>query len=246
VAETIFPQAGEDTAELLGSIEEIFGIRFTQDDAFPQTVGELCQSIKSHLTGARTPKCMSSVTFYALRRKITRELGCRRDSITPSTRLESILSAGAQRRIEWKQIETSLVLKMPSLTFSQSVETLLSLTFFGIGAVIVLFVLPKLIHSIGDRIVGFCLTCFVAFILWAITRAKLQPWATQLPSGTATVGELTKAILAKNYGKVAERSGGWNEKELWNALRDAIADAASIDRELITPETPFPDGLGIF
>jgi hypothetical protein len=245
VAETIFPQAGEDTAELLGSIEESFGIRFTEDDAFPKTVGDLCDLVRSHLPGPKTPKCMSSVTFYALRRAIMGELGCRRDSIAPSTRIDSILSTGAQRRREWKGIEKSLVLKMPLLAFSQGVEACISLAFFGIGAGVVLFVLPKLVPSTGDRIVAFCFTCFCAFILWAITRAKLQPLATQLPAGSATVGDLTKAIVANNYGKVATRAGGWNEKELWDALRDVIADA-TIERELITPETPFPEGLNIY
>jgi len=246
MAETIFPQAGEDTAELLGSIEEVFDIRFAQNDAFPETIGELCDLIKSHLPGLRTPKCMSSVTFYALRSAIVGVLGCRRDSVTPSTRLDSLLSSGTRLRSEWKEIEKSLVLKMPLLTFSQGVEACLSLAFFGIGAVVVLFVLPKLFPSTGDRIVAFCFTCFSAFILWVITRARLQPLATQLPAGGATVGDLTKAIVAKNYGKVATRAGGWNEKELWDALHDVIADAALVERERITPETPFPDGLGIF
>ena len=189
---------------------------------------------------------MSSVTFYALRRAIMVELGCPRDSITPSTPLDSILSSGTQRRREWKRIEKSLVLKMPLLAFSRGVEACISLAFFGIGASVVLLVLPKLFPSTGERIVAFCFTCFCAFILWAITRAKLQPLATQLPGGGETVGDLTKAIVAKNYGKVATRAGGWNENDLWDALRDIIADATLVERERITPETTFPEGLSIY
>ena len=43
VAEIVFPPTDEDTVERFGSVEESFGIRFTQDDAFPKTVGELDQ-----------------------------------------------------------------------------------------------------------------------------------------------------------------------------------------------------------
>lgn len=55
-----------------------------------------------------------------------------------------------------------------------------------------------------------------------------------------------KRIVAKNYGTVARLAGGWSDKEVWCALRDLITDETSVKPERITPETPFPDGLGIF
>jgi hypothetical protein len=54
-----------------------------------------------------------------------------------------------------------------------------------------------------------------------------------------------KVIVSRNYGRLIERSGGWNEKELGNALRDLIADETLIEPDNITPETAFPDGLHI-
>jgi hypothetical protein len=60
------------------------------------------------------------------------------------------------------------------------------------------------------------------------------------------VGDLVKLIVAKNFGRIAKRAGGWNDKDVWYALRDLIADAISLDPDKITPETSFPDGLNIF
>ena len=119
---------------------------------------------------------------------------------------------------------------MPLLAFSQGVEACLSLALFGFGCSVVLLVLPEALSIYSDRIGAFCLTCFAALILRSITRAKLQPWATQLPVGGATV-DLTKQIVAKIYGRIATRAGGWNEKGFWTSLRDVVCDATLVERE---------------
>jgi len=98
----------------------------------------------------------------------------------------------------------------------------------------------------GSWIGSVLLTGVGALILWAITRAKLQRLATQLPSKCGSVRDLVRFIVAKNYGAIAKRAGGWNDKEVWNALRDLITDAISLDPDKIKPETSFPDGLNIF
>ena len=64
------PIIGEDTVDLLVLVEKTFDIQFTEDDVIPGTVGGLCEFVISRLPGDRSSKCMSSVTFYALRRAI--------------------------------------------------------------------------------------------------------------------------------------------------------------------------------
>lgn len=121
------PVVGEDTVALLESIAEAFDIRYSQDDEFPKTVGKLCDLVKSRLQGDRMSKCMSSVTFYALRRAMMRTTACARQSIAPSTKLASIVSTGGQRRMEWKTMEECLSVRMPGLKLSVGVETCLGL-----------------------------------------------------------------------------------------------------------------------
>jgi hypothetical protein len=45
---------------------------------------------------------------------------------------------------------------------------------------------------------------------------------------------------------LADEAGGWNEKEVWKALRQFIADEISVDPGKITRDTTFPEGLNIF
>ena len=71
------PIIGEDTFDLLVSVEKAFDIQFTEDDAIPRRVGKLCEFVISRLPGDRSSQCMSSVTFYALRRAIMQVTDCR-------------------------------------------------------------------------------------------------------------------------------------------------------------------------
>ncbi len=247
------PIIGEDTVDLLVPVEKTFGIQFTEDDVIPGTVGRLCEFVISRLPGDRSSRCVSSVTFYALRRAIIQATGSRRDAITPSAGLVSVLSNGGHRRKEWKTIEKCLALQMPELTFSNGVEACLSLAWFAVALAVVILFLPRQFLSplglpvhIGSWMGAILLTGIGALILWAITRAALQPLATQIPSECGSVSDLVRLIVVKNYGAIAKRAGGWNDKEVWNALRDLIADEISLDPDKITPETSFPDGLNIF
>jgi hypothetical protein len=125
-----------------------------------------------------------------------------------------------QRRKEWKTIEKYLALQMPGLTFSNGVEACLSLTGFVVAVAVVIFILPKLYGpnplglyvGTGSWIGSVLLTGFGALILWAITRAKLQPLATRFPAHCESAGDLVKLIVAKNYGATAKRAGGWKKK----------------------------------
>lgn len=237
---------GEDTVELLERIEKAFGIRFAETDGFPDTVGKLCGLVKSHLPGNRTSKCTSSVTFYALRRAISKAIVCSRASITPSTKLATLLATGGNRQVQWEKIEKQLALRMPRLVFSGGVEACFTVVHYAAAMTVVFYFLPKLRLAVGARIWMIFLTGLGALISWAMARATLQPLATQLPLRCETVGELVKSIVSKNYGSVAARAGGWNDVEVWDALRRLIADETLIGAEEITPETSFPDGLNIF
>lgn len=247
------PVIGEATVDLLVQVEKTFDIRFTEDDVIPGTVGKLCEFVISRLPGERSSKCMSSVTFYALRRAIMQVTGCRREAITPSTRLDSVLSSGGQRRKEWKTIEKYLAFQIPGLTFSNVIEACLSILFFAAAMGVVIWFLPRQFLSplglpvhIEKWMGAIGSTGVLALILWGITRAILRPLATQFPDNCESAGDLVRLTVAKNYGRIAKRAGGWNDKEVWNVLRDLIADATSLDPGKITPETSFPDGLNIF
>jgi hypothetical protein len=237
-------QIGEDTVALLESIADTFDIRFPEESSFPATVGKLCELVISCLPANRTTKCVSSMTFYSLRRAMIRVLGARRESVVPATRLVSLLSEGRWRRREWKALERQLALKLPRLAFSNGVEWSLFLGACGFALAAVAQLWPRL--DFGEWLMSVLGIAFATLFVWAITRARIQPLATRLPRKCETVRDIVSLIVAGNYGRLVKRAGGWNEKEIWNALRQFIADETSIEPAEITPETAFPDGLNIY
>ena len=69
---TNFPptEIGEDTADLLLSIQDAFRIPLPDDGPFPDTVGKLCDMVVAGLKGTRTKTCLTSITFYKVRRAL--------------------------------------------------------------------------------------------------------------------------------------------------------------------------------
>lgn len=235
---------GEVTAALLESIEDTFDIRFPEEGPFPATVGKLCELVISCQRANRTTKCVSSMTFYSLRRAMVHVLGARRESIVLATNLACLLSEGRRRRREWKALERRLALKLPRLAFSKSVEWGLFLAACGFVLAAVAQLWPRL--DFGEWLMSVLGIGFGTIIAWATTRAWIQPLATRLPPNCETVRDAVNLIVAGNYDSLARSAGGWNEVEVWNALRQFIADEISIEPAKITPETAFPDGLDIY
>lgn len=60
-----------------------------------------------------------------------------------------------------------------------------------------------------------------------------------------TFGDLTKDILAWNYGALAEEAGAWNPKEGWSCLRLLIAKQTGNNVEIVTRNAEFVSDLGI-
>lgn len=113
---------------------------------------------------------------------------------------------------------------------------------FALAAVAQLW--PRL--DFGHRLITVLGIAFGTVFVWGLTRAWIQPLATRLPPNCETVRDMVNLIVAGNYGRLARRAAGWNEKEVWNALRQFIGDETSIEPTEITPETAFPDGLNIY
>ncbi len=84
-----------------------------------------------------------------------------------------------------------------------------------------------------------------SFILWLFILRALKPLARELPSSCETVGDLTKLVLARNYGTLASRYGCPAESDLLLALRQLIALETGIEMARISPATRIPQDLNI-
>jgi hypothetical protein len=74
--------------------------------------------------------------------------------------------------------------------------------------------------------------------VWLTTPLAVV-WRPDIP----TVGDLARAVVATNYGDPAERRP-WSEEQIWNTLRQIIADVLGVDPAQVTREARFVDDLG--
>jgi hypothetical protein len=227
---------GEDTWELLATIEDSFAIQLGEYHGLLEvTVGELADRICKEADYPTPERCLSAVTFYRLRRAFRELFNTPRTAIRPTALVGDLLPWNS-RRSRWLMLQTHLGLTFPSLNYpgwllclSLLVPTtfLISLkTFLGFRLSTVAIIIDSL---------ALCFPVIVAF----------SPLARTLPSGCDTVGGLTNAVLARNYAVFASQYGSSSTNDVLLALRQLIATETGRDIEEITPKTHIPSDLNI-
>ena len=98
----------------------------------------------------------------------------------------------------------------------------------------------------GLRISGGIITIgSIVLTLLAFRAAMLYP-ARAIPANLQTVGDLAKAVIARNYKAFASAHGSSPERGVFPALRLLIAMQTCINIEKLLPETRIPSGLNIY
>jgi len=141
---------------------------------------------------------------------------------------------------------TQIGLELPKLAFSSRMEACLAIAHITPAVALIVLIASKLRFDAGIWLLILFMIAAGTLIVWVGTRSKLQSVATNLPRRCDTVRGLVKSIVSRNFGILCAGIGGWNDREVWEALRQLIADETSTNLEKIMPDTPFPDGLGIF
>lgn len=228
----------------MAAIQDSFSIQFGEEGPFPKTVGELCDRVIEKLKGARTSKCLTSITFYRVRRALVAGLELDRNGVAPSAMLAPLLARGPGRRRQWKDLERRTGLRFPALTHPSSMTA--GMLIIAIGFATRFAFEGWEVRSSFVSLPVLLASWLLSLILSIVADGMTQRLVWGIPRNCKTVGDLVRVIMAKNYGTLADEAGGWNEKEVWKALRLFIADEISIAPDKITPATSFPDGLNIF
>ena len=229
---------GDDTDDLLSSIEDAFDVTLTRDDLVQATtVRKLAECLSRKLEFPVADRCLSAIVFHRLRRSIVDHLDVARTGITPQTRLKELLP-WHDRLSHWPRIQFRSQLTLPDLGCPFWLVGLCLVTAFALP----IAGLRWLRVSSGELSVMVVLSGFLFFalLLWVI-----KPLARSFPRSCETLGDLAKLTLARNYGKIAARCGKSSEQELLASLCLLLAAATPSDTGNISPETRFPEGLGI-
>jgi len=234
---------GEDTCDLLRTIEASFGVMFSEDELVDaKTIGELAECISRKMQRPLSEKCLSALVFYQVRRTLISSFGISRAKITPETPLRELMPWKDRKR-RWHEIQKQLRFVLPELRWSL---WLVALSLVIVGAV---FTLP----SLGwERLVSFAgsasglFTFFGAICAWVLLLKLLAPFARTLPRSCETFGDFVKLLLARNYAQIASMHGGSSVREVLLVLRQLVAAEVSTDVEEIVSSTHFPEGLKIY
>jgi hypothetical protein len=230
---------GLDSLEIVLEVEDTFGISIPDEDAARlTTVGMLYDYVLVHRFHGKQDACLTSMTFYKLRRGLMLVLQLPRNAIRVSTELTAIIPK--RRRRTWRAIEKATGYRLPFLRRPRWVVTLATLATIGLGIVV-----PALLGLKpfgGGVIVAMVSICLLAFVFSRLTGV----FAYELPPEVTTVGQLAKATLARNYQPIlAESKTSASDAEVWDMLRRIIGEQMGFRTEQLTKETNFVKDLGV-
>jgi len=232
---------GEDACELVNTIEQSFGIKFSEDELVEvTTIGALAHLVFTKLEHPASPQCLSTITFFKLRRAFLELFCVPRAKIAPATALYELMPWKSRKK-QWRKVQDHLNYALPQLVWPLWLLALALL--LAASTVYLLFQLRGLSTlSAASGLVG--IMGFISvFVLVAII---LRPLGREFPRSCETFGDLVKLTLARNYDRLASNHGTSSEKEVLQSLLQLIAAEVSSDVNGLSPNTPFPEGLHIY
>ena len=224
---------GLDAVELVMEVEDAFGFSIPNEDAAGlDTMGKLYDCVLAHRFRGKQDVCLSSMTFYKVRRALMSVLEVERNALRVSTELSAIIPK--RRRRTWRAIEKVAGLRLPMLRRPRWVVTIATLAVIALGITV-----PALL---GLRPFGGGMaTAFISMIVFAFIFYRLTQFSAYVfPPDVETVGQLTKAVLARNYQPiVAEAKQSATDDEVWDILRRIVGEQLGVRIDQLTKETDF-------
>jgi hypothetical protein len=230
-------EVGEDTWELFETIERSFEVELGDYYALVGIrVSQLAEKISALANYPTREKCLSAVAFYRLRRALHEICGVPARSIRPSTLISDVLP-WSKRRQQWILLEEATGLSFPGLTFPGW------LLLVCLALPLTLFVSAKTLSALPMgwmSIFGASAALILPGIFLCMSLARA------FPSNCATVGDLAKALSARNFAQFAMSNVGSSYTDLQETLILLIAMETGLNRNEVLPSTRIPSGISIY
>jgi hypothetical protein len=213
---------GLEIVEILMNVEDAFGFSISDEDAAGfATLGDVNECVLARRFRAKPDVCLNAIAFHKVRRALMSALRLPRDAVRVSTNLSDIIRR--RRRKSWRAIGKASGLRLPILRRPRWVVTMAVLAALVLGAASSLLLGLKLFH--GGVAVAILLAGVFGYALFWLTECL----AYVFPPEVATVGQLAKAILARNYRPiVAESEKSATDAEVWDTLRRIIGEQTGV------------------
>jgi acyl carrier protein len=230
---------GLDGMELVMEVEDRFGIKVEDWEAERvRTVGDLVLLVRRKLQ-FREDRCLTSHVFYRLRRAVE---SCgtqgRRDSrVSPGSTIAEVLRLET-RHLDWQRLRAGSSLALPELERSRKLTATVWWSSFWVGAAVALILLPRGVCVMaGGGVLASVLSACLGF--W-LTRPRMR----HLPA-IHTMGELTRDVLARNFGEVAKKVSSLREREMRDAVYATVAEALGVRSTELRDDTRFIEDLNM-
>jgi hypothetical protein len=232
---------GEDSCDLVSTIEQSFGVMFSEDELDQATtIGTLARIVFVKLKHPVGPQCLSAVMFYKLRRAFIELFDIPRTQIVPEKSLYELMP-WTTRKKQWRTVQNHMNYVLPPLTWT---VWLLALWLFLASTTLYVLFGSKMLRMLGAASVVVGAIGVVSVLV--LVAVILNPLGRGFPRTCETFGDLVKLALAHNYGKMAATHGMSSEKEVLQSLLRLVAAETATDIENLSPDTLFPEGLKIY
>jgi hypothetical protein len=205
--ENIYHIDDEDFGDLILQIEKSFGFEFeTEEIRNNMTIDEFCNLVISKMNMENGQECTTQITFYKLRKALSKKLGITKNSISPKTELETIFPK-KNRISDWKKLfgelnYTGIELQPPLIPYTISILTIILSFFFMFG--------------------NYKIYAIALFLTSILLTKLLSKYGKRLP--VKTLGQLTNKIVKHNYKNVRTEKGTINIMEIKNLIFHHLTD----------------------
>jgi hypothetical protein len=222
-----------ELSRIVPDVEDAFGIAIADVDAERlTTVGDLFDHVIARRFRDVRGDYLSSIAFYKVRRALMSNLQLSRDAVQPATKLSAV--AARHRRRLWQAIKKQTGLRLPMLRRPSRLVTTATLAAIGLGVSVPLLLGLKPLG--GANVVAIVSVGVFGYIFYLLTAA----FARELPPDVVTVGDLAKAVFARNYQPIlAESKRSMADGQVWDTLRRIVANQLELLPGEITRETGF-------
>jgi len=241
---------GLQGVELMMSIEDEFGIAFTDREAERMvTVVDLHAAVLEKLRAGQRivddRRCVSSHLFYRLRRALMEASGVPRAEIRLETRLDNLLPRKG-RKACWSGLRDSLALELPELSWPAWMLWSIVSFAFAVALGVVIFILPA-VETLADRIFSSIAALLGTALVWLFIFGGLawvfNPFALCIPRRYRTVREAVLALERRHFGKLQPAGAGMDSELVWNKLVQLITAELQVKLEAVKPEAKVWDDL---
>jgi hypothetical protein len=223
-------------AVLLG-IQENFDVIITDEELLQiRTMGQLYEFVRARVVRNQAQVCVTSATFYRLRRALGDVCGVARDHVRPTSQLEELIPSDGRRSV-WRGLQAKYC-NLPDLWRSAWLERWIERAAFAplflmcvcfVGSVIFL---DKPVAEVVAVFLGLAILpvgILGMFIVHGALYRRTEHHAIYIPPNCATVRDMVYTLISQRpSAPLVTHTTRPTDKEIWRTLCSIVG--AEFDR----------------